>query len=102
MKVDGVSVGQNSINKMAGGKMKLCSDDCKPICDFCLNFKPFDNYHDDGICKITGLLEDQSGGYDCEHFVCFRTNRVILFKKSCILFLWYIKKFIYKTLLRKV
>lgn len=58
--------------------MKLCNKECEPLCDFCANFKEFDDDNlsedcwSDGICKIKNI--EVSRLDDCkDDFICFRT-----------------------------
>lgn len=52
--------------------MKLCNDDCKPICDFCKYYK--DNglvFKGEGICLKLNREVECTDGYNCEEFYCF-------------------------------
>ena len=52
--------------------MKLCSDDCYAICDFCkyYNFNPGERgeYTDNGYCQFHKKKQDPLG--ECEQFEC--------------------------------
>lgn len=53
--------------------MKLCNNDCVPLCDFCINFnehKDLEFWHSDGICEITNKEVDRIDC--CDDFHCFR------------------------------
>lgn len=60
--------------------MKLCSDSCKPIYDFCKHYR--DNgyssanneFEGNGICLELNKKVECTDGIDCEEFYCFRVK----------------------------
>lgn len=56
--------------------MKLCDNECQPLCDFCIFYERDDNVKDvdcDGICSKTKV--EVSYGDSCDDFECFLYNK---------------------------
>lgn len=53
--------------------MIKCSEECEPLCDFCIHFIEDDKYEDDGYCSINNKPVSRCDACE-DSFHCFRAE----------------------------
>lgn len=61
--------------------MKLCDNDCKPVCDFCVFYRDngrhdWGEFSGDGNCILYGKETMAGWGEKCDGFRCFDYSTV--------------------------